>query len=113
MNISEVRIISSETMIAANVIPLARKHHAVPIAPTSTAASAGPKMREPVITAVFKRGRVRDLDRVDQFGHEGPSSRVVERVHEAEHERQHEDHGNVDRSGQIEQAQHDRLNGEG
>ncbi len=54
MNISEVRIISNETMIAANVIPLARKHHAVPIAPTSTAARAGPKMREPVITAVFK-----------------------------------------------------------
>ncbi len=53
MNISDVRIISSETMIAANVMPLARKHHAVPIAPTSTAASAGPKIREPVITAVF------------------------------------------------------------
>ena len=39
--------------MAANVMPLARKHHAVPIAPTSTAARAGPKMRDPVITAVF------------------------------------------------------------
>ncbi len=53
VNISAVRIISSETMIAAKVKPLARKHHAVPIAPTSTAASAGPKIREPVMTAVF------------------------------------------------------------
>ena len=40
-------------MIAKKVKPFSRKHHAVPIAETSTPASAGPKMRDPVITAVF------------------------------------------------------------
>ena len=44
---------NSDTRTAANDAPLRRKHHAVPTVSTSTAASAGPKTRAPVITAVF------------------------------------------------------------
>ena len=109
MNISDVRIISNEMMIAANVIPLARKHHAVPIAPTSTAASAGPKMRDPVITAVLSdvafgisAGSTSSVTSARRAG-------LSNALTSAEHERQHEDHRHVDRAGQIEQAQHDRL----
>ena len=40
-------------MIAPNVSPLMTKHQPVPIVATSTAARAGPKIREPVITAVL------------------------------------------------------------
>ena len=40
-------------MIAENVTPFKMKHHPVPITPTSTAPTAGPKMRDDVITAVF------------------------------------------------------------
>ena len=40
-------------MIAKNVTPFRMKHHAVPMVVTRTPARAGPKMRDPVITAVF------------------------------------------------------------
>ena len=79
MNISDVRIINSETMMAANVKPLAMKHHAVPIVVTSTAASAGPKIREPGHHRRVQRGGVRDLVRFDELGHEaraGPGCRT-------------------------------------
>ena len=46
-------IIVKDASTATNEMPLIVNNHAVPNGPTNAAANAGPKIREPVITAVF------------------------------------------------------------
>ena len=46
-------IIVKDASTATNEMPLIVNNHAVPSGPTNAAANAGPKIREPVITAVF------------------------------------------------------------
>ena len=50
---SDASINSNEANTAANDSPFNMKHQPVPNGPTNAAAKAGPKMRDPVITAVF------------------------------------------------------------
>ena len=108
-NISSRRIATSEKMIAKKVTPLRMKHQAVPIVATSTPASAGPKMREPVITAVFNDVALGMSDGRDQFGHQSAPRRIVERVDHTEEQRQRVDHRQVRPPSEVDRAEHAAL----
>ena len=94
---------SSEPSTATYDAALSRKHHAVPTVSTSTAASAGPKIRDPVITAVFSDDGVVDVLRLDELGDEAAPGRVLEGVEHAEHQRQRPHDGHVGQPGEVEQ----------
>ena len=97
---------------APNDAPLSRKHHAVPTVSTITAASAGPKMRDPVITAVFSDDGVADVLRLHELGDEAPPRRVLEGVEHTDHQRERPHDVHRCQAGEVEDTEQQGLRGE-
>ena len=103
---------SSDTSTATKDTPLSTKHQPLPISPTRNAPSAGPKIRDPVITAVFSEVALAMSWRLDELGDEAPPGRVLERVEHAEAERQRPDRRDALEPGEHDDTEHERLHGE-
>ena len=81
----------------------------VAVVVTSVAVIAGPKIREPVITAVLSETAFGDLVLRHELGDESSPRRVVERADDAEHERQGVDPLDRDVPREVEHRQRHGL----
>ena len=84
----------------------------MPTVSTSTAASAGPKMRDPVITAVFSADGVVDVLRLDELGDEAAPGRVLEGVEHTDRQRERPHDVHRGQAGEVEHTEQQGLQGE-
>ena len=84
----------------------------MPTDSTMTAASAGPKIREPVITAVLRAVALEMSSRFDELDDEPAAGRIVEGIEHTQHDRQAPHQPYARGAEQVDQPEQEGLGGE-